>query len=289
MQIFISWTDSTTEQLAAALCAWLPQVLPYATPFMCPAVPVTSLTLGERFGRMRASSAGLVCVTASALDQNWLFFELGALRNALGAEAIVAPVLLDVTPEEVSPTPLHIFQAVRVARQDLLRLIGDLNQGAELPITATDLETRYATAWDPFYESSRRIPGSGLHDFILTVMLPSRSISVRFSPKFGAPEWDETVERFIGLLPREPFEAPPFERQALQFLDVNAERWEQPPALLSRLRGTHVALVDQILLDHWGGNSRLAAEMARADVGSKPTRWVVRLTGNEMMLTKGMQ
>ena len=166
-------------------------------------------------------------------------------------------------------------------------LVRDLSRAAAAPLWDEELEPRFSASWSAFYESSRRIPGYEMKKFVVTLLLPSRSVSFTFDPGFGSQDWT-TIESFVRALPKSPLGVPPFERDALHFLNVTAERWEEPPAVISRLGAAHVAFVDQMLVQECGGSSRVAAEIARASVGSKPTEWWVRELNGKLMLARGI-
>jgi hypothetical protein len=208
----------------------------------------------------------------------------------LGREAIVAPILLDVTPEEISPTPLHVFQATRVIRDDMLGLIHDMNRRTTQPLTDRQLEVFFERAWDDLHESSERIPGYELRNFLVTVKLLSQTISFMFKPSTDKYNWEETIGRFIRSLPKSPFHVASFDFSTLYFLDVTSERWDEPPTMLSRLAASHVAFIDPEFVEAWRGNSRLAAEVVKAAVGSKPPDWTVMQMGdNKMVLGRNIR
>jgi hypothetical protein len=292
MRVVVSWTDASSRLLAEALAGWLTTVLPEAT---------ATIVDGRARDPVEADAA-LVCVTRTALDANWLFFALGALRSRLGTGAIVAPVLLDVAPEEISPTPLHLFQATRVAREDMLGLVRDLNDLADRslsgqPLSGQPLSDRslfdqslFDRSWEAFHRSSRRIPGYELRNFVVTVKLPARTFSFTFKASREA-DWDETVGAFIRSLsrPGSPLHAPPFDLGTFHFLDVTSAAWAEQPAVLSRLTVAHVAFIDPAFVEEWRGNSRLAAAVIRDAAGSKRPEWTVMQTGEKLAIMRGIR
>jgi hypothetical protein len=108
MKIFISWSGSTSQQIAQELRDFLPLILQGVEPF------ITSVDIekgarwqGEIATQLEASNYGLVCLTRQNLASQWLAFEAGALSKHLDGR--VSTVLFNVGHSEVE-MPLGMFQ-----------------------------------------------------------------------------------------------------------------------------------------------------------------------------------
>src|SRR4051794_9585366 len=95
---------------------------------------------GQRWGLelselLTTTSQGIMCVTAENMREPWLSFEAGALATSVTV-ARVRPVLLDVTPSDVTG-PLAQFQATSLTdKADVFNLMTSLNASTEKPMDA---------------------------------------------------------------------------------------------------------------------------------------------------------
>jgi TIR domain len=131
MRIFITWSGERSLRVAEKLHSWLPTVLPFADPW----VSVENIEKGSNWPSELAKGLadtrfGIVCATPENKTEPWLLFESGALSNSVGAASRVAPLLVDVTPDEL-PAPVKLFQATVVSEADVRRLVRTINRVAE--------------------------------------------------------------------------------------------------------------------------------------------------------------
>jgi hypothetical protein len=130
MDVFISWSGDRSMQIARLLHEWLPAVHQSITPYMSAA----SIGKGLRWAsdlasKLEACNFGLLCLTPENVNAPWLHFEAGALSK-LG-NARVAPILFQVTPNDIQEGPLSQFQAaVLDNEQEMLHLLKSINEAA---------------------------------------------------------------------------------------------------------------------------------------------------------------
>jgi hypothetical protein len=123
---------------------------------------------GQRWGAelaelLATTSQGLVCVTAENLHEPWLNFEAGALAKSV-AVSRVRPVLLDLTPADVTG-PLAQFQATSLAdKADMFKLVASLNAGTDKPIGQELLTKSFERAWQELQDeitTLAQVPAGG--------------------------------------------------------------------------------------------------------------------------------
>src|SRR5262249_25236636 len=105
MKVFLSWSGSTSKQIAQALRHWLPYMLQAVEPFMSSG----DISKGDTWSDVLAnelvnSEYGIICVTPYNISHPWLLFEAGAMSRYVG-KAKVAPVLFGVPPSALDHGP----------------------------------------------------------------------------------------------------------------------------------------------------------------------------------------
>jgi len=157
VEVFISWSEERSQQLARALRDWLPQVIQQIDPFMSSEdIPKGQRWLNEINARLEKETLSVICVTPESLTSAWLNFEVGALAKSLDG-ARVCPLLLGLSPAEVHG-PLSQFQAAVVTeREDMFRLAASINEGCARPLSAARLERAFTLGWSDFLDVVRGI------------------------------------------------------------------------------------------------------------------------------------
>jgi hypothetical protein len=90
MQLFISWSEELSMQIALVLRDWIPLVIQQVEPWMS----VEEIKSGTRKGIEIARSLdetdfGIICVTHSNQHKPWLMFEAGAIAKRLDLARVV--------------------------------------------------------------------------------------------------------------------------------------------------------------------------------------------------------
>lgn len=146
MKVFISWSGKRSHAMALALKDWLPLVLQAVEPW----VSSEDLRSGGRWAlelstELDGAKFGIACLTSDNLDSKWLHFEAGAISKQVG-EGFLAPLLLDITPSDVSQ-PLGAFQAVEATNVRVLKLLKDIRDTGKLGVTDQVIERLHANMW----------------------------------------------------------------------------------------------------------------------------------------------
>lgn len=234
--------------------------------------------------RLRQARVGLLCVTPDAIAQPWLYFALGLMKRHLGPSGLIVPIFLDVIPSDVSPTPLHVFQAVQVNLQEFLQLGLQIEAHLALPGDSADRAQRFSESWPSFEERARLIPGPASKAFVVSVLLPHGSHWFRLDPSGHDGDWREFMQVLLPNLAAGPFGMQDIPAGEYECLDVTGERWVRAPAVLSRVNTSHLALVHPQVVDSNGGSARLAAHAVRASFNPNDAGLKVFHGGHRIMV-----
>jgi hypothetical protein len=126
MEVFISRAGTRSGAAAEALRTWLPKIINAVKPWLSSA----DMDKGARWStdiavRLESAKAGIICLTPANLHADWILFEAGALSKTI-QKTLVCPLLIDLEPTEIKG-PLAQFQATRVVKGDVLKLLKTLN------------------------------------------------------------------------------------------------------------------------------------------------------------------
>lgn len=147
MKVFISWSGTHSEKIAAEIRDWLPSVLQSVEPYFTP----DDVEKGARWLRdiaeeLAASEVGLLCLTRDSLESHWLMFEAGALSKSID-KARVCPLLFGVTNADLAG-PLEQFQTTHFKKGDFKKLMQLVNtQLGEHAIAEKRLDAAFEKWW----------------------------------------------------------------------------------------------------------------------------------------------
>ena len=147
MDVFISWSGDHSRQVAAALAAWLPNVLQQVEPF----VSDSDIHSGARWqteitGKLDDCNFGVVVVTAQNQQSPWLQFEAGALSKSVN-DARVVPLLVDLKKSDLL-LPLNMFQAVSLDQGGVRSLLLSINRSCDAPLIEDRIDMLASKWWD---------------------------------------------------------------------------------------------------------------------------------------------
>ena len=127
MDVFISWSGDRSQRVAHALRDWLPLLIQSLNPwFSAEDIDKGTRWLNDLSTQLEKQGFGLVCITPENANSPWLLFESGALSKALSTSK-VCPILFGVEPTDIQG-PLAQFQATRVNREDIRRLVSTMSK-----------------------------------------------------------------------------------------------------------------------------------------------------------------
>lgn len=158
MKLFLSWSTTSSRQLAELLKAWLPDVIQAVEPWMSSKdIAKGALWGNQLFTSLSDTSQGIICVTPGVGQQPWLTFEAGALFKSV-ENARVRPLLYQVTAAELVG-PLSLFQITHATeKEDMRQLIRSVNGDCERPLAPDVLDRHFDRLWPEFLAGLSVIP-----------------------------------------------------------------------------------------------------------------------------------
>lgn len=162
MKVFLSWSGVRSRKVAEALRCWLPDVIQEIDPWVSSQdIAKGGRGIEEITHELAATDFGIICVTPENEASRWINFEAGSLAKQFEI-AHVTPFLIDIKIADLTG-PLSKFQAtVGDSRDDVRKLIGDMNKASAGRAVAEDrLERAFARSWPEFEEAlqeARRTP-----------------------------------------------------------------------------------------------------------------------------------
>ncbi|MBM3763445.1 MAG: toll/interleukin-1 receptor domain-containing protein [Acidobacteria bacterium] len=187
MNIFISWSGSESRPFAEKLKKWLPEVIQALKPWMS-AVDIASgaRPANEIAEILRTSTFGILCITPENNESKWIHFEAGAISKAIEGTRVI-PICIRMKPSDLKP-PLAWFQGKEASREDVHRLVADLNALVLEPLPTEVLDRAFERNWPDLEAELQRLPSPGtrpeprtLDDKVDEILTLLRSQADRFS------------------------------------------------------------------------------------------------------------
>lgn len=159
MDIFVSWHGQRSHAVAVALRDWLPQIVNEFKPWLSS----SSIDKGARWSpeiaaKLATAKAGIFCLTPSNLVAPWILFEAGAISKT-AEKSYVCTLLVDLHASDVTD-PLAQFQATRLAKDDLLQLVKNLNGilAVEDRMSDAHVEKAFEKWWPDLENELKKLP-----------------------------------------------------------------------------------------------------------------------------------
>lgn len=169
MLVFLSWSKARSKKMTEALNDGLQFVLQNVEPWFS----AEDVESGDRWNstltvKLSETKYGIVCVTQENVAEPWLLFEAGAIAKTVDDRTRLCPVLLDLTPGQMTG-PLTHFQARRTdSRDEMLKLFVDINnwvrKEGENACDERMLTERFEAYWptlNPKLDAIRKEPVAG--------------------------------------------------------------------------------------------------------------------------------
>jgi TIR domain len=156
MKIFLSWSKDSSKLIAEALKEWIPNVIQAARPWFSS----TDIERGARWNseiavELQTTKFGIICVTPENQKEPWINFESGALAKTL-TDIHVAPVLFNMEPTDLVG-PLSQFNATRLIKEDMQKLIHTINSSLENPLGLSKVDQSFEMWWPKLEEKIEKI------------------------------------------------------------------------------------------------------------------------------------
>lgn len=157
MKVFLSWSGPTSKNIASALKRWLPLVIQAVELFFSD----EDIENGSHWfevvaDELNKTSYGIICLTPDNYKKPWINFESGALAKALNGKSHVTPLLFGFDSSPIQG-PLQQFEGTNyVGREDILRLVRDINKTLEDAQVPADILMKEFDKWWPDLEGELR-------------------------------------------------------------------------------------------------------------------------------------
>lgn len=171
LKVFISWSGSTSRDVAKLLSEWLGNVLQGVKCWYSPDdIEKGSLWFNDIGDGLSSNNFGILCLTAENISAPWILFEAGALYKGL-TQSRVCPILIGgITTADVRP-PFSHFNLTAMNEGDMLRLMQTINRHTETPIEDERLVKTFSLWWPELWESYQKI----IADVPATVLNPRKT------------------------------------------------------------------------------------------------------------------
>jgi TIR domain len=130
MKIFISWSGNRSRYIAEQLRDWLPKVLQFTKPW-CSSRDIEAGDFWDKEIReeLKDCQFAIICLTKENIRSPWINYEAGAISEKLGGR--VCPYLFEISPSDLSTSPLNRLQAVEADEKGTFKLVDGMNSVAK--------------------------------------------------------------------------------------------------------------------------------------------------------------
>jgi TIR domain len=147
-EIFISWSKTASHQAAVAFKDWLKGVVNGVEPWVSSQDIEKGTSwfksISEQLSRSRAC---ILLITPENIKSEWLYYEAGAVRHAMGDDALICAYLLEVEPGALSGGPLGQYQMTKFEKEDTWLLVKTLNGRLSTPHNEAMLRNGFDGKW----------------------------------------------------------------------------------------------------------------------------------------------
>jgi hypothetical protein len=156
MKIFISWSGNQSQAIGKALSDWIPNVLQSVEPW----ISTENLKKGMRWAEelfkvLENSRVGIFCLTPSNVTSPWIAFEAAACSTKVAGK--VYTLLYGLKSADITG-PLIAFNHTLIEKDDVFRLMRDLNSELDMPLKDEQLKNAFEMWWPKLEESLDCIP-----------------------------------------------------------------------------------------------------------------------------------
>ena len=148
MKVFVSWSGELSKKYASFLKIWLEQCIQSVEVFFS----AEDIEKGETWhtklsNELRDTNFGIVCLTSENVNAPWIHFEAGALSKMLDSR--VATLAINVNFSDIKG-PLSTFQATKLEKDDIFKLLQSINNSQEKALSEGKLKASFEAFWPNF-------------------------------------------------------------------------------------------------------------------------------------------
>lgn len=199
MNVFFSWSGSTSREIAEVFNLWLPKVVQKVEPFFSP-IDVAKGTRwqSEIASKLEGCSIGFLFMTKQNLAAPWIMFEAGALSKHI-AESRICCLLFGIGVGDIKG-PLEQFNHTMFEKDDFFKIVLMVNEvvpGRTLP--REQMEAVFEQWWPELADKVQTILDKAKDATTDAPALPSRlSDADYFKEMNSLLEYMRTTARQMG-------------------------------------------------------------------------------------------
>ncbi len=184
MKVFISWSGLLSQKIAELLKNWLEQCIQSIEAFYSSEdIEKGDLWNAKVTSELRDTNFGIVCLTKDNINAPWIHFEAGALSKMLDSR--VATLAINIPFSDIKG-PLSTFQATKIEKDDMYKLLKAINNAQDKPLTEEKLKNTFEAFWGKFE-----------NDFMEIISQETEKEDKKSTPKINVAE---TVEEILQLV-----------------------------------------------------------------------------------------
>ena len=165
MKIFVSWSGEKSRLYAEALKDWLEQCIQSVEVFFSSEDIEKGINWNTKLStELSDTNFGIVCLTNDNISAPWIHFEAGALSKFLSSK--VTALVTDISISDIKG-PLASFQATKLEKEDMLKLLKSINKELEHPIEEERLTRNFNAFYNDFEDKIKKIDFNMLSYIIL--------------------------------------------------------------------------------------------------------------------------
>lgn len=159
MKVFLSWSGKRAQEAARAFRFWLPDVLQRVEPWMSSEDIDSGAGWNQEIrNALDSSDFGIIFVTRDNMKSDWLMFEAGAISKHV-EDAKVVPLVVDADLKPAMLTgPLSQLQIREANREEIERLVRDLNRDCPIKLKPESLDRCFRAHWPRLEERLGDLP-----------------------------------------------------------------------------------------------------------------------------------
>lgn len=155
MKIFVSWSGEKSRLYAEALKDWLEQCIQSVEVFFSSEDIEKGINWNTKLStELSDTNFGIVCLTNDNISAPWIHFEAGALSKFLSSK--VTALVTDISISDIKG-PLASFQATKLEKEDMLKLLKSINKELEHPIEEERLTRNFNAFYNDFEDKIKKI------------------------------------------------------------------------------------------------------------------------------------
>ena len=141
MKVFISWSGEKSKKYAECIKEWIEQCIQSVNVFFSP----EDIEKGKNWNltltnELASAHFGIVCLTSENKQAPWIAFEAGALSKMLSSKVVT--IATDINISDIQG-PLATFQATKLEKEDLYKLLESINIETENPLSEDKLKKSF--------------------------------------------------------------------------------------------------------------------------------------------------